>query len=144
MTFLQILNYMNIKKLFLKIHKIFTPHCDDTISIEERNLMIIVKKLISKQDADLMLTPHMHKAYIVDADKQLFVCLDFNNSTASVINHKFGYNIHFNQRVSAFLDRHFSDEVEKRRLAMENEFRNNVQFSLATIIKRLDKSTNIQ
>lgn len=136
---------MNIKKILLKLYKIINPHCSDIITGEERNLMIIVKKLISKPDAELMLTPHMKKAYIVDANKQLFVCIDFNNSMASVINHKFGYNIRFCQRVSMFLDRHFSDEVESRRLAMENEFRNNVQFSLATIIKKLDeKSTNNQ
>lgn len=130
---------MNIKKIIIKIHKILNPHSDDPITIEERNLMVLVKKLISKPDADLMLTPHMHKAYIVSADKQLFVCIDFNNSFASVINHKFGHNIPFSPRVSMFLDKHFSDEVEKRRQAMENEFRNNVQFSLAAIIKNLDK-----
>ena len=56
------------------------------------------------------------------------------------LNHVYGYDIPLSQRAERKLIDLFLDETEKRRSAMEAEYRGNVQHSLKTIIQRLDEN----
>ncbi len=122
---------INIKKIYVKLNKMFNLKSDNRISREERCLMIIVKKLL-----------FMNKAYIRSDDRQIFVVIDMNNRSASVVNHHFGYDLRLSQRVLNYVSDNFTVEVEKRRTNMENEYMTNIQYSLSNVIQNLEKRTN--
>jgi hypothetical protein len=84
----------------------------------------------------------MNKAYIRSDDRQIFVVIDMNNRSASVVNHHFGYDLRLSQRVLNYVSDNFTVEVEKRRTNMENEYMTNIQYSLSNVIQNLEKRTN--
>jgi hypothetical protein len=133
---------INIKKIYVKLNKMFNLKSDNRISREERCLMIIVKKLLSIPETDLLMMPNMNKAYIRSDDRQIFVVIDMNNRSASVVNHHFGYDLRLSQRVLNYVSDNFTVEVEKRRTNMENEYMTNIQYSLSNVIQNLEKRTN--
>jgi len=133
---------INIKKIYVKLNRMFNSKNDNRISKEERCLMIIVKKLLSIPETDLLMMPNMNKAYIRSDDRQIFVVIDMNNRSASVVNHHFGYDLRLSQRVLDYVSDNFTVEVEKRRTNMENEYMTNIQYSLSNVIQNLEKREN--
>ena len=132
----------NRKKLYVKLNKLFNQKKDNRITKEERCFMIIVKKLLSISETDLLMMPNMNKAYIRSDDRQIFVVICLNNSSASIVNHHFGYDLRLSQRVLDYITANFTVEVEKRRTLMENEYMANIQYSLANVIQNLEKRAN--
>lgn len=130
----------NRKKLYVKLNKLFNQKKDNRITKEERCLMIIVKKLLSISETDLLMMPNMHKAYIRSDDRQIFVVICLNDNSASIVNHHFGYDLRLSQRVLDYIIANFTVEVEKRRTLMENEYMSNIQYSLANVIHNLEKT----
>ena len=131
---------VKLKKLVLRIKWKIARKSSDRIFHDERSLMIIVKQLLNNKESVLLMKSGMDKIYIKSNDGAVFVTVDFNNRIASVINHKFGFNIPFSQRVSTYIDDNFSNEVDKRRAELENEYRGNVHYSLSNVIHNLYKN----
>ena len=126
------------RRFYVRLNRMFGLGRDSRINREERCLMIIVRKLLSMQDTDLRMTPNMGKLYMRSGDGQVFVMIDVNNLTASVVNHHFGYDLKISRRVVEYVEGNFIREVEKQRMLMENEYMDNIQFSLSNVIRNLD------
>jgi len=95
----------------------------------------ICKRLISKEDTVLLLSPISGKRYIKSEDNQLFIIVETNQLT--LVNHQYSYDIDITGKAHERIARIFDTEVERRREIMEMEIRSNVQKSLRTIYQNL-------
>ena len=116
---------------------------DSHISYEERCLMIIVRKLLNFSGSELYMNiPGVDEIYIKSEDGSIFVCVDYNANTASVINHHFGYDLKVSSRVMNYILHIFYEEAEKRRNLMKAEYKKNIRYSLSNVISNLSKPNN--
>ena len=122
-----------IKRLNVKLQKLFNNSSYRSITHNERCAMIIANELISDKESELLLHPTADKFYIKNKKHQIFVILDLSKTEVMIINHRFCYIIHLSQRPLDYIHSLFIDEVEQRRCTMENEYMNNIQNSLTQI-----------
>lgn len=125
------------KSVIRRLRSFIFERYSESITSEERCLMIIIKKLLTDDESELYMLPDLTKFYVKSEKNGLFVIIDFTEKSASVINHKFGYSISVSQRVLKYVNGNFSNELEKRRIAMEEEYKRNVQNSLYKVIENL-------
>jgi hypothetical protein len=101
----------------------------------ERDCIAICKKLISKEDTVLLLTPISNKRYIRNEELQIFVILEGHN--VKVINHVYSYTVFLEQKPWENIVVAFDNEVEKRREAFEKEIMSNIKHSLQNILQNI-------
>jgi hypothetical protein len=101
----------------------------------ERDCIAICKKLISKEDTVLLLTPISNKRYIRNEDLQIFVILEGHN--VKVINHVYSYTVFLEQKPWENIVVAFDNEVEKRREEFEKEIMSNIKHSLQNILQNI-------
>lgn len=129
---------MSIRRIKHRLKTLFIGSRNLKIEREERYLMIIVRKLLNSQESELLMVPDMSKFYIKSENNGIFVVADFNTNVASVINHKFGYDIKMkNARVLKYVVGNFTKVVEQRRQEMENEYRGNIQHTLSSVLNNI-------
>lgn len=129
---------MGIKRIKHRLKTLFIGSRNLKIEREERYLMIIVRKLLNSQESELLMVPDMSKFYIKSEENGIFVVADFNTNVASIINHKFGYDIKMkNTRVLNYVINNFTTVVEKRRQDMEDEYRGNIQHTLSSVLNNI-------
>jgi hypothetical protein len=102
----------------------------------ELECLKICKKLISKPDSVLLLTPLTQKRYIKNDSMSIFVTID--GSLVNVINHKYSYLVPMSDRSIKELNDYFNITVEASRQKMENEITSNIKHSLMDISKNLN------
>jgi hypothetical protein len=124
------------KNYKLKFYRFWNKSACTPISSEERSLMIIVSQLLQNKETELLMVPKMDKFYIKSDDSSIFIVIDNISSEAYAINHVFGYHIKMSDRVMNFVLDKFIEEVEKRRTDMEKEYRNNIQYSLNSVVNK--------
>jgi hypothetical protein len=95
----------------------------------------ICKRLISKRETTLLISPISGKRYIKSDDNQLFIIIEFHQMT--IVNHQYSYNIDIAGKAHERIAQVFDAEVERRREQMEIEIRSNVKHSLSNIYKNL-------
>ena len=129
---------MSIRRIKHRLKTLFIGSRNLKIEREERYLMIIVRKLLNSQESELLMVPDMSKFDIKSENNGIFVVADFNTNVASVINHKFGYDIKMkNARVLKYVVGNFTKVVEQRRQEMENEYRGNIQHTLSSVLNNI-------
>lgn len=96
----------------------------------------ICKRLISKEDTILLISPISGKRYIKSDDSQLFIIVE--TSQITLVNHAYSYDIDIAGKAHEKIARIFDAEVERRREIMEREIKSNVQKSLRTIYENLN------
>ena len=101
----------------------------------EKDCIAICKKLISKEDTVLLLTPISNKRYIRNEKLQIFVILEGHSVT--VINHVYSYMVFLEQKPWDNVIFTFDTEVEKRRKNFEKEITSNIKHSLQTILRNI-------
>jgi hypothetical protein len=101
----------------------------------ERDCIAICKKLISKEDTVLLLTPISNKRYIRNEELQIFVILEGHN--VKVINHVYSYTVFLEQKPWDNIIVAFDNEVEKRREEFEKEITSNIKHSLQNILQNI-------
>jgi len=101
----------------------------------ERDCIAICKKLISKEDTVLLLTPISNKRYIRNEELQIFVILEGHN--VKVINHVYSYTVFLEQKPWENIVVAFDNEVEKRREEFEKEIMSNIKHSLQNILQNI-------
>lgn len=135
---------MNIRRLPLKlslyIKKSVYPE-DYKISSAVRDAIIIFNNLVTNSESELLMHPTREKFYVKSIKYDLFVTVDANDSELSIINHLYGYNVKISNRILKNVTKVFLAEVEKRRLAMETEYKNNIKHSLNTLARDIKKRT---
>jgi hypothetical protein len=95
----------------------------------------ICKRLISKRETTLLISPISGKRYIKSDDSQLFIIIESHQMT--IVNHQYSYNIDIAGKAHERIAQVFDAEVERRREQMETEIRSNVKHSLSNIYKSL-------
>ena len=95
----------------------------------------ICKRLISKRETTLLISPLSGKRYIKSDDNQLFIIIESHQMT--IVNHQYSYNIDIAGKAHERIAQVFDAEVERRREQMETEIRSNVRHSLSNIYKNL-------
>lgn len=126
------------QRVGIKIHRLMdTADREMTSSGEaEKDAAVIFRKMIKDIDSELLMSPISQKKYVRNEETRILLILD--NYELTVINHVFSYNIRISQRTNRSLTDAFNVELEKRRLEMENGFKENVKHSLKTIITKID------
>jgi len=122
-----------VQKWFISLVRYSTPTVEK--SEYERDCIAICKKLISKEDTVLLLTPISNKRYIRNEELQIFVILE--NSSVKVINHVYSYTVFLEQKLWNSITLVFDTEVEKRRESFEKEITSNIKHSLQNILKNI-------
>jgi hypothetical protein len=95
----------------------------------------ICKRLISKRETTLLISPISGKRYIKSDDNQLFIIIE--NYQLTIVNHQYSYNIDIQGKAYERIAQIFDAEVESRREGMEKEIRSNVKHSLSNIYNNL-------
>jgi hypothetical protein len=103
----------------------------------EKETSAIFRKLLKEPESELLTSPLSGKYYIRAHDKSMLLVL--GNNQISIVNHVYGYNVPLSHKSEKMLTETFIEEVEKRRNQMEDEYKNNVQHSLKSIIKKLNE-----
>lgn len=127
-----------IKRIGIKALRIMDP--EKLPNNDEQNAYVmetfsICKRLMSKEDTTLLMSPISGKRYINSADKQIYIIIEPRMVT--LVNHSYSYNIELTSPTFSKIARIFDAEVENRREAMEKEIRSNVKHSLSQIYKNL-------
>ena len=128
-----------MKRLFqivgLKVIKMLDPNKELKNNDYELESVSICRKLITKDDSVLLISPISGKRYIKSEDNQLFLILERYQLT--IVNHAYSYNINVEGKAFDKIANMFDNEVERRREIMENEIRSNVKHSLKEIYNNL-------
>jgi hypothetical protein len=122
-----------IQKWYISMVRMVTPHIEK--SEYERDCISICKKLITKEDTVLLLTPISHKRYIRNEELQIFVILE--GHSVKVINHVYSYTVFLEQKEWDNVILYFDNEVEKRREEFEKEITSNIKHSLQNILQNI-------
>lgn len=121
-----------LQKVGISVAKLIDPDkVSKPLSEHEAETMAICKQLIQKQESKLLVSPISGKRYIKSEDFGVFIIV--HNHRVQLINHTYSYIVEFESKVYDRLVRIFDTEVEKRRMEMEDEIRNNVKHSLSSI-----------
>jgi len=102
----------------------------------ELDAALLFKKMLVKADSELLISPLSGRYFLKNDRKQILIIL--TEYELVVINHVFGYNIKISQKLQRSLYQAFVNEVEQRRTALENAFRQNVKHSLQSIISHIN------
>lgn len=104
----------------------------------EREVISIFSNLLKHPKSELLIHPD-GKYYIKSDDTGIFVTLNKYDKEISIINHVYGYNVNVSERVLNDMIKRFINELEYRRIKMEEDYRNNIQHSLSIIAKTIKK-----
>ena len=126
-----------IKKTGLKVARLMDPEKmqDENKKDFDKESFSICKKLISKKESTLLVSPISGKRYIKSDDNNIYVIIDRNMVT--IVNHSYSYNIQLDMHGYNRIVTVFDSEVERRRDKMEEEIRSNVKHSLEQIYKNI-------
>lgn len=102
----------------------------------ELDCIKICKKMITRPDSTLLLTPITHKRYIKNDTLSIFIKID--GGIVNVINHKYSYTVPMSDRSMEEITNLFNNTVESHRKVMEDEITSNIKHSLQDISKSLD------
>jgi hypothetical protein len=103
---------------------------------EEIYAIQICQKLILNPNSKLTNAPISFKRFIKNDNNNMFIVI--NNRIISLINHVYCYNVYI-ESTEHYLEicEIFDNEMEKRRQALEDEIKNNIQHSLKEILKKV-------
>ena len=103
---------------------------------EEIYAIQICQKLILNPNSKLTNAPISFKRFIKNDNNNMFIVI--NNRIISLINHVYCYNVYI-ESTEHYLEicEIFDNEMEKRRQALEDEIKNNIQHSLKEILKKI-------
>jgi hypothetical protein len=132
---------MNIEKKSGLLHRIYLylkNKFDPTNPPKEEEIYAIqiCQKLILNPNSKLTNAPISFKRFIKNDNNNMFIVI--NNRIISLINHVYCYNVYI-ESTEHYLEicEIFDNEMEKRRQALEDEIKNNIQHSLKEILKKV-------
>ena len=123
------------QKVGIRFTRMMNPLDREVLSNSERDASAIFRKLIKDPESELLTSPLSGKYYLKSPDKDMLLVL--GNGNLSIVNHVYGYDVRLSQKAEKKLTETFLNEVQERRKKMEEEYSQNVQHSLKTIIEKL-------
>ena len=127
-----------LSKLLFKIYVFLKEKFDPKYPISQEEIICtqICLKLINSSNSQLTMSPISNKRFIKNEDKDIFVIID--NRQISLINHVYGYNLVIeDDDMYSDIVKNFDLTLEKRRLILENEMKENIRHSLQTILEKV-------
>lgn len=122
-------------KIFLTLKEKFDP--TQPVPEEEKITIEICRKLINNPSSKLTYAPLSEKRFIHNQDKDMYIVLHQN--TINLINHVYSYSIYLSDHESYLeIIESFDSLLDKERLKLEDEIKNNIQHSLESILKKID------
>jgi hypothetical protein len=124
-----------LHKFYLRLKERFDP--TPPLREEEVFAMEICKKLISKETSKLTIAPLSNKRYIKNDENDMFIVI--HNVSISLINHVYSYNIYIeNTKNYDEIVTMFDNELEERRVELEEEIRSNIKHSMKAILDKIN------
>ena len=123
------------QRVAIKSIRLMNPNIDRKVTEYDNESFSICKRLTSKPESTLLISPISGKRYIKSDDNQLFIIIESHQMT--IVNHQYSYNIDIAGKAYEKISQVFDSEVERRREKMEAEIRANVKHSLSNIYKSL-------
>lgn len=132
-----------IPKILFKIYLYLKDKFDPKRPILEEEIISfeICKKLITNKSSKLTSSPLSNKRYIKNDELKIFVVIE--NRMMTIINHTYRYNVYFEQdeyylQIIEMID----NEVERKRIELEEEIKSNIEFSLKNILNNLNNHSS--
>ena len=123
--------YLKLKERFDPTQK---PKEEETICID------ICKKLIPNRNSKLTIAPVSNKRYIKNDEKDMFIVI--TDRTISLINHVYSYNVFIeNDKLYDEVIKSFDNELDNRRIELEDEIRSNIKHSLKSILEKVSQNS---
>jgi hypothetical protein len=132
-----------IPKLLFKFYLRLKEKFDPTPPPKEEELysIDICKKLIQYSSSKLTIAPLSNKRYIKNDDNDMFIVIQ--DRTISLINHVYSYNVYIeSDKLYVDVLNHFDNELENRRIELENEIRSNIKHSLKSILEKVSQNSH--
>lgn len=125
---------VKLRRFFKRFSKSFAPIDDKDIDDIQRQGISIIRRMMSKSDAVLLIAPISNICYI--EWKQYFI--KFTDNSATITNGKFSYYIWLPLATSDSLRQQFYKNVELRRRKMELNYDKKTLENLKDITSQLD------
>jgi hypothetical protein len=132
------------KRLYVKwsllLRYKFMKSEDDELSENEKTCVSICRGLIRHDDSKFLIAPLSGKRYIRNTTLDLFVILD--DRRVSMTNHVYHYDVRLVQRDWDRLITMYDSKTEKIRIDLENQIKSQINYSLHTILEKVNGSLN--
>jgi endonuclease III-like uncharacterized protein len=126
------------QKTFIYSKRLFDSNRIPKKDPQQTSLYLICKKIIANENTTLHIAPVSGKRYIRQEKGNLFIII--GKETIEIINHVYSYIIPMNSIVLEKITKTFDTRMEEIRNNMENEIKNNIQKSLAQLLRDLSKN----
>jgi hypothetical protein len=125
-------------KFYLKLKERFDPIPQP--KEEEMFCIEICKKLVPNENSKLTIAPVSNKRYIKNDEKDMFIVI--YDRTISLINHVYSYNVFIeSDKLYEEVIKLFDNELDKRRIELEDEIRSNIKHSLKSILDKVSQNS---
>ena len=127
-----------LHKFYLKLKERFDP----TQKPKEEELICIdiCKKLVPSENSKLTIAPVSNKRYIKNDEKDMFIVI--YDRTISLINHVYSYNVFIeSDKLYDEVVKIFDNELDKRRVELEDEIKSNIKHSLKSILDKVSQNS---
>jgi hypothetical protein len=111
---------------------------EDNLSESEKTCVSICRGLIRHNDSKFLIAPLSGKKYIKNTTLDLFVILD--DRRVSITNHVYHYDVKLAQRDWDRIVGMYDNKTEKIRLDLENQIKSQINYSLHTILEKVNDS----
>jgi hypothetical protein len=136
---------LHVKWKIMSKYKIMKPEGESLQSSSndsERTCISICRRLISHNDSKFLIAPLSGKRYIKNTSLDLFVIL--NDRRVSLTNHVYHYDVRLPEREWDRLTTMYDNKTEKIRIDLENQIKSQINYSLTTILDKVNKSFDHQ
>jgi hypothetical protein len=111
---------------------------EDNLTENEKSAISICRNLIRHNDSKFLIAPLSGKRYIKNSSLDLFVILD--DRRISLTNHVYHYDVRLLQRDWDRIVGMYDNKTEKIRLDLENQIKSQINYSLQTILEKVNNS----
>lgn len=137
---------VNFKQIRLWIAKKLNPMLDYKITKSERYVIMIILKTFKLSNVELLLNSRKNEMYIDTKDVNVFIYIQLDTNTVTVVNHKYSYDIKLEDRPLQIIQYHFDKELSSRREQLKQKYLSNTENSLSSIFSDINliKNLNLQ
>ena len=111
---------------------------EDNLTENEKSAISICRNLIRHNDSKFLIDPLSGKRYIKNSSLDLFVILD--DRRISLTNHVYHYDVRLLERDWDRIVSMYDNKTEKIRLDLENQIKSQINYSLQTILEKVNNS----
>ena len=126
------------KRFFIILKKLFGVKGIQQTQ-NEKLAFSICRKLMLDEESILMIAPLSNKKYIKNENENIFVVINPSIKEIMIVNHIYSYTIFCESKNFEKLIHFFDNQLEKRKIDLENEIMSNIKHSLENIYNRIGK-----